>query len=148
MQSPLPQLEPLSTQYIKFQDQSPSIEESEDCREFNSPTFRKVDQDSESFDYNHTNIDDLNNDYMKLNDPIHDSYISKLDISQKCMKKKSGRGRNAIKTSKLQEIIKYKKYTRGFTKTFSKKSSGNSSSQFSMHGMDDAMTTTNFSSSY
>ena len=73
-------------------------------------------------------MDDLNStDFMKWNDAINNE-STKLEVSQKCMKKKLGRGGKGIETSKLQEIIKYKRYTRGFTKTFSKKSSGNSSS--------------------
>ena len=49
-----------------------------------------------------------------------------------------------IKKSMLSEIIKYKKYSRGCTRTFSKKSSGNSSSRMSQHGVDDS---TNLSAS-
>lgn len=50
-----------------------------------------------------------------------------------------------IKKSILSEIIKYKKFTRGCAKTFSKKSSGNSSSRMSQHGVDDS---TAFSTSH
>lgn len=49
-----------------------------------------------------------------------------------------------IRKSILSEIIKYKKFTRGCARTFSKKSSGNSSSRMSQHGVDDS---TNFSTS-